>query len=212
MRKNAPKFYVLLLALCSVLAACSSEQSQPTYNDLNSSSNSSSSNDGGAFNQEPLIVRNEKGVEVAKLTEREIEFNGQVIRYKYGSSGKRKYVNEAGQIVAKIKRSGPEKFKLKSESGVLLWKVKRKSDSIKIADNEEMQQAYKIKQKGKERAKVLLNEQPYFEVKLSDGQGSLSVDGSDYQVSGNDVVSVAVISLEDISMLHRLIIIKELSE
>ncbi len=157
-----------------------------------------------------VTFKNVRDEDLGRISGERLSVNGDEIRYKYGSSGKRKYVNQAGQSLLKIKRSDRNKIKLKAESGVLLWKIKRKPDSIKIADNEEMLKAFKIKFNQAYKAKVLIDEQPLFEVKVD--QDTFPTGNSADLMNADNPVSIAIMSLDDIPLLHRLVIIKELAE
>ncbi len=65
---------------------------------------------------------------------------------KVSKSGKTKYLNASGYLMAKVNDSD-KGFKLKSISGETLWKLKSKDYGLKIADNNEMDKAYKVKHK-----------------------------------------------------------------
>ena len=139
------KYITLLLVTLSVLlVGCSNESgSTPTQHSAaqveNKPDNAVQQSAGGAVS---VLDANNQNVATLFLTSSpSIEFGGQQITSKIGSSGKRKYLDQNGAVVAKINNDGNGKIKLKSEQGSLIWKVKAKPGSIKIADNEEMKSA-----------------------------------------------------------------------
>jgi len=131
---------------------------------------------------------------------------------KTGSSGKRKYFDENGNVLAKIKSDSQDKIKLKTESGALIWKIKTKTDSIKIANNEEMERSYKIKIKEPNRSKLLVNESNIGNARLSDSMVQITTQTTQINVTGTQTHTAAVMGFGDISLIHRLIILTELSQ
>ena len=76
------------------------------------------------------------------------------IRGDLKDSGKRKYSDAAGQLIAEVKPSD-NGFKVRTADGKLLWKVKIDSDKIKVSDNEENQNPWVLKTKYEDKVKIL---------------------------------------------------------
>jgi hypothetical protein len=75
-----------------------------------------------------------------------------VLRGEMRPNGKRKYEMEGGMVLAEVK-SDADAFKLRTQDGRLLWKIKLGDGSVKISNNEENTNAFKLKSDG-ERVKV----------------------------------------------------------
>lgn len=209
------KYITLLLVTLSVLlVGCSNEgDSAPKQTTAaqgeNKSDNAVHQPSGGAV---AVLDANNQTIASLFLTgSPRIEFGGQKITSKIGSSGKRKYLDQTGAVVAKINNDRNGKIKLKSEQGSLIWKVKAKPGSIKIADNEEMNSAYKIKTKDAGRYKLLANENELGTAELIDGVVTISAPDAAMTVSGTDESASGVLGFSDVPMVYRLIIFSELS-
>jgi len=164
-----------------------------------------------------ISIVNATGATLAELTadDDQINIDGNAVRTKIGSNGKQKYLDQSGNVIAKIKRSDKQKFKLKTDSGDLLWKIKRKADSIKIANNEQMSPALKIKDKGAARAKIIsVNEagieNELVQVRMESGKTNVELNNQMLTISAPTASIAAVLSLESIPLAHRLIIVAEL--
>lgn len=141
-----------------------------------------------------------------------IQYGQQEIRVKVTSSGKTKYINANGDIIAKVNRYDDGGIKLKDENGDVLWKIKRKDNSVKIADNNEMNNAYKIKIKESGKEKIYLNDEKIGEAKSSKGQINIQVNNKNYQLDGSFLAYASVIGIDAIPMALRLVIVAELQQ
>ncbi len=82
-------------------------------------------------------------------------------------NGKSKYRDQSNVNRYEVKYSD-DGFKLRDSNGNLLWKLKYKADKIKLSNNEEMKNAYDIKQKG-EKIIVTQNDNPVDSLNLGSG-------------------------------------------
>ncbi len=140
-----------------------------------------------------------------------IRFDGYTLKAKKGSSGKLKYIDQNGTVIAKIKRDGDEKIKLKTNDGELLWKVKINEEAIKIANNEEMNAAYKVKFKSKGRCKLYQSNEEIGKSLSDNGTFLVESQNRSFRVSGNQERIPGIISFKDIPLSLRLVIMAELS-
>lgn len=226
---------LIVIASLALLVACSNEPEAPLMTSGGESSsalvaNTAVNSTGGVNGGDHLVSSDQvqvfgaDGALLASLSlggNPQFEFDGQRITSKIGSSGKRKYLNQQGQALIKVNNDGQGKLKLKSEQGVLFWKIKLKTDRIKIADNEEMTAAYKIKTKSAVRAKLFASDN---DTEIEIGQARVNQEkGAQVTISGSGVEQLTVVGargagvaatmgLTDIPMLHRLIILSELSQ
>jgi hypothetical protein len=148
----------------------------------------------------------------------QIEFsvNGQnqILRGKSKDSIKRKYENEAGQILAEVKTDS-DSFKVRTPDGRLLWKVKFNDDKIKISNNEEMTSPFALKAGEQDRVKVLREETEIGKVKFYRDRGKVKVDKPDETTlfeSNTNTFSgfYGVILMNEIPAMERYIIMAEL--
>lgn len=149
-----------------------------------------------------------KGADDAK-----IEFGGKVLRAKNKDSGKRKYEQEGGPVVAEVK-SGDDGFKVRTPDGKLLWKVKFSEDKIKISDNEENANPFELKMKDGDRVKITKNDSEIGEVKFYKDRQKVKVKAGETEKyeSNTDLYSGAygVLLMDAIPEQERNIIIAEL--
>ena len=140
-----------------------------------------------------------------------IAFGGKEIVGK-NKSGKRKYEQD-GAVIAVVKSDGA-KLKIKDEGGKLLWKIKLKDDKVKIADNEELVNAYSIKTRD-DGFKVKLGETELGKVKFYPDDKRIKVKDA----GGNAVFKASadkasamwgVLLLKDIPEAQRFVIMAEL--
>ena len=80
---------------------------------------------------------------------------------------KRKYYDGSNTMRYAVKFS-EDGFKLRDFREELLWKVKIYDDKIKLADNEEMNNAYEIKLREAGKVKLERNDQPLTELRMND--------------------------------------------
>ena len=123
---------------------------------------------------------------------------------------KSKYRNENNRNIYEIKYDD-DGFKLRDDQGRLLWKLKYKTGKIRIASNEEMTDAYEIKQGGN-KAVISKNDSTVASVDL--GEGTIPViikTGSrTLMISGpgkNPVLSI--LALKDIHDDQKMVLITE---
>jgi hypothetical protein len=80
------------------------------------------------------------------------EGSGTVLRGEMRPNGKRKYEMEGGMVLAEVK-SDEDAIKVRTQDGKLLWKIKLGDGSVKISNNEQNENAFKLKLDG-DRVKV----------------------------------------------------------
>ncbi len=80
---------------------------------------------------------------------------------------KRKYYDGSNAMRYAVKFS-EDGFKLRDFREELLWKVKIYDDKIKLADNEEMNNAYEIKMRDEGKVKLERNDQPLTELRMNE--------------------------------------------
>lgn len=137
-----------------------------------------------------------------------------ILRGKTNEKGKRKYEADDNRVVAELKADA-DSFKLKAADGRLLWKIKFVDSKVKIANNEEMNNAFVLKPGETDRVKVLREETEIGKVKFYRDRGKVKVDNTadvaQYE-SDTNVFSGAygVMLMTDIPEAERLIIIAEL--
>ena len=205
---------ISLLLLSVFLVGCSNDSQEPSNTQANKAGYDRSQNNSNNALEDILISDSNEQViaNILLYGTPLIEFDNQTIKSKLGSSGKRKYLNQNGQVLAKIKRDNNQKFKLKSENGTLLWKIKIKPDSIKVANNEEMQGSYKIKIKEPNRVKLLLNESEIGKANTSGKVTSVNAPKVNMNISNTKASHAGVMGFNDIPLPLRLIILAELSD
>jgi hypothetical protein len=146
----------------------------------------------------------------------DFSLNGQngSVRGKTNDKGKRRYEAEDNQTIAEIKADA-DSFKLKAADGRLLWKIKFVDSKVKIASNEEMNNAFVLKPGETDRIKVLREETEIGKVKFYRERGKVKVenpaDAAQYE-SNTNLFSGAygVLLMNDIPAAERLIILTEL--
>jgi len=123
---------------------------------------------------------------------------------------KRKYYdqNNAHLFSVKYKDDG---FKLRDGTESLLWKVKFYEDKIKIANNEEMADAFEIKLKEGNRIKVEEAGEEIFSLRIPSEANAPVKIGDEYLVSGLGYSTAAgVLKLEKLTPDERFVIMAEL--
>ena len=101
-------------------------------------------------------------------------------------------------------------FKLRDHNEELLWKVKLYDDKIKLADNEEMNNAYEIKLKEEGRVKVERNEGLLKELRLNAAAEWFQVN-DEYSTQGAGMsLAVAVLLIEELTDVEKFILMAEL--
>lgn len=135
----------------------------------------------------------------------------QFIRTKTSASGKVKYVKAGGEVVAKASHGADGQIKLKNAEGQLLWKVKRSGRGIKLADNEAMANAFKIKYKTANACKLYANEAEVGRVEHNTKATKITTLDEQYLTQGDAGDAVGVFAFTEIPLILRLAIIAELA-
>lgn len=201
--------FLLLIITSLFLSACSDDKQVSPKNNSSYTTNNKSTQQNLAIS---ITDENKQSIAQISLNGSPIiSYGNETITSKIGSSGKRKYLNQNGKVVAKIKSDSADKIKLKTEDGTLIWKIKTKSDSIKIADNEEMESAFKIKIKEPNRVKLLVNENEIGKATSSESVVNIKSQKQNLNITGASTPKAAVLGFDEIPLAHRLIIIAELS-
>ena len=210
-------FFLLALSFF-FFSACSHPVSrQETPADTSSAANVSTAN---VKQKIKIKTPDEKPIAEIDLTGSTPQFdyslNGQngTVRGKSNDKGRRHYETEDNRTIAEIKADA-DSFKLKAVDGNLLWKIRFVDSKIKIANNEEMNNAFVLKPGETDRIKVLREETEIGKVKFYRERGKVKVenpaDVAQYE-SNTNVFSGAygVLLMNDIPTAERLIIMTEL--
>jgi len=170
--------------------------------------------------KQPILFSDARTVAEIDLTSSDpkidYSLNGQngTVRGKTNDKGKRHYEAEDNRTIAEIKADA-DSFKLKGADGRLLWKIKFVDSKIKIANTEEMNNAFVLKPGETDRIKVLREETEIGKVKFYRERGKVKVenpaDVAQYE-SNTNLFSGAygVLLMNDIPAAERLIIMTEL--
>ena len=124
---------------------------------------------------------------------------------------KTKYRDDENQNLYEIKYSD-DGFKLRTDQGRLLWKIKYKPGKIKLADNEEMNDAFDLKQQG-DNVTISKNENPFKTINLGYGSVPAVIKTANRTliVTGPAKKPVfAILSLSDIPTDQQMVLIAEL--
>ncbi len=118
---------------------------------------------------------------------------------------KRKYYDTSNFMKYAVKFSD-DGFKLRDHNEQLLWKVKWYDDKIKVANNEEMTNAWEIKLRDEGKLKLERNERLLTELRLS--EEDLTLDP--YQVSGVGIsLAPGLLLIDDLTELEKIILMAE---
>lgn len=127
-----------------------------------------------------------------------------------GQSEKIKYYLESGNLLATVNRDD-DSIKLKVPVGQRLWKIKAKVSALKIADNEDMHNAYSIKSSGV-KFKLKRNDKTFVEVKPKEAKTKIYVnDELTYIVKGGDAQYLAVLAVPGSDLVLGSILLTELT-
>jgi len=155
-----------LIGVCLLLPACGREENAPIFGESSQPAQAAvPETSGAAAEAEKIKIKtpDELTVVVFKPRGEEVKIEFQedgrerVLRGKLKESGKRKYDEEGGGLVAEVK-PGESGFKVRTPGGELLWKVKLSAEKIKISDNEENRNPFVLRLSGEDRVKILLND------------------------------------------------------
>jgi len=101
-------------------------------------------------------------------------------------------------------------FKLRDHNEELLWKVKLYEDKVKIADNEEMTNAYEIKLKEEGRIKLEKNESLLTELRQNADAEWFQVN-EHYRTQGTGLsLAPAILLIEELKEVEKFILMAEL--
>lgn len=139
-----------------------------------------------------------------------ITANGQKLFRQEKQTDKVRYINSDNDVLLKANHS-KEGFKLKQGESKTLWKVKYKDYGLKIATNDEMKNAYKVKRSsGKYKLK-----------KDDDTLAKIKTKGKDYTilrgdrllmtVKGGKPEFLPVLAIPDVGWMEKLVLYTELS-
>lgn len=159
-----------------------------------------------------LVIADKAGMEVGKIKLQTgfIEFQGGQLKSKVSSSGKTKYTNRKGKVVAKVNTyADEEKIKIKSEEGKLLWKVKWSDSELKIAQNEEMKGAFEFK---KDEAVVKIEHEGKVlgKVTTTKGNSKVVIGKRIYKMNNDNGLVAGLVGIEQIPLQFRMMIIREM--
>lgn len=198
---------ILLIAVV-LLFSCGKKESttKQDKNNTVSTNTDNKPNNSNTSSNAITIKDGEWSATITASTTSSIQMGTEQFYTKVGSSGKLKYM-KGEECIAKIKKSD-DGFKLKREDGNLLWKIKTTDGNIKIASNEEMQNAFKIKKKSK--IKIYKDDVEVKEIPI--GSSIPTADGKNFTIGNCDTQKAAVLALTDIPLELRLIIITELNK
>ncbi len=123
---------------------------------------------------------------------------------------KRKYYDKNDQFKFSVKFKPDGSFKLRDENEYMKWKIKFDDDKIKIANNEEMLNAYKIQVYDNGKLKVKREDETLEEVRFSFSEATLNV--KDRYVVRNFGASTAlgILMIDEIPDIEKYIICAEL--
>ena len=123
---------------------------------------------------------------------------------------KRKYYDQNDQLAYVIKYKEGLDFKLRNEQEELLWKVKVTEDKIKIANNEEWENAFEIKQPESGRIKLKQNDEDLQSIRFDPAGATIAV-GDKYQTRGfNGSLAMGVLIIEELSEIEKIVICTEI--
>jgi hypothetical protein len=210
----------LFLLLLVLVSACS--KSAPGNSENRGAGTPTSSSTSNAASKDKIKIKTPDEETVVEFSntggEPQIEFsvNGQkqILRAENKDSSKRKYENDARQILAEVKADS-DSFKVRAPDGKLLWKVKFNDDKIKISNNEEMTSPFALKPGEQDRVKVLREETEIGKVKFYRDRGKVKVDKPDETTlfeSNTNAFSAfyGVLLMNEIPAMERYIIMAEL--
>lgn len=120
---------------------------------------------------------------------------------------KRKYRNSSDQVnfVTKYSDSG---FKLRDAQEKLIWKVKSYEEYLKISDNEEMENAFRIGFSGSGKLKVKRDGEEQYVARFDPKAAQYKI-GNYYLRSFKNSLSSGILLIEEIPLKERLILAAE---
>ncbi|MCT4589337.1 MAG: hypothetical protein N4A71_16050 [Carboxylicivirga sp.] len=144
--------YLLLLSVFIAACGLGNKKHEETNLKLNASAIASSQ----TTNKTTIYLNDANNVSLGEITigtDVFINLKDTHIYRKIGSSGKAKYINKQGKVLAKI-NVYDDAIKLKKENGELLYKVKTYESKLKVAVDNEMTNPFEVKSKHSQLFKV----------------------------------------------------------
>lgn len=124
------------------------------------------------------------------------------------STEKRKYYNQSDALIYTVKYS-ESGFKLRDSNETLLWKIKITNDYIKLANNEEMNNPYRISMSDN-KIKIKKDEVEVSKLRLESGNQPITLEDKYQLINFGGTITPGIILLQDISEEHRFMICAEL--
>ncbi len=214
MQKMRLKYTILFLTISVVLPGCQDKKSEVSHT---APGEQQAKESGHSTQQKAYYVYNSKSgtsisiVLQAEGTEPDITIDGQQYQ-RVSSEHKRSYYDSEGQLLAIVKyREGS--FKLYDASNHLQWKVKAKTAKIKIANNEEMEAPYQLKQYDNGKLKLKRNEEELLSWVLSKSQHQPVSFKNGYQLTGfASSLSSGIYGIDELTSFYATILVSELIE
>ncbi|MEO1049340.1 MAG: hypothetical protein AAFX87_01850 [Bacteroidota bacterium] len=123
---------------------------------------------------------------------------------------KRKYYDQSDALKYAVKLKGTESFKLRDGNEQLIWKVKVTADKIKVANNEEMTDAFEIKQNESGKIKLKRNDEELKAMRFDPNSAATKV-GDRYNVRNfNGSLAMGVLLIDELGETEKYIICTEL--
>ena len=123
---------------------------------------------------------------------------------------KRKYYTAEGDVALEVKYSDEDKLKIRNADGSLRWKIKLYEDKIKVADNEEMENAYEIRLYEGNRIKIKRNDEELAEWRLPpDATNQLSREGTKLEGIAPGLTA-GVVLLDALTAQEQMVLMSEL--
>ncbi|MEM9340370.1 MAG: hypothetical protein AAGA66_16665 [Bacteroidota bacterium] len=122
---------------------------------------------------------------------------------------KRKYY-DANDGLAYVIKYGEASFKLKDENDQLRWKVKLTDEYIKIANNEEMENTYRISRSSKGKIKVKQHDKELAVIPFVPNNHSIEIGKQYHLINFGHSLAIGVMMLEDMPLSERFLLVAEL--
>ena len=201
--------YILLLSV--LLSACG--MGSKKQNDSTDKENSSEVKTSNKVNQTTIYLNNADNVSIGEIsigTDVLINLGDIHIYRKTGSSGKAKYINKQGNVIAKI-NVYDDAIKLKKENGELLYKVKIYESKLKVASDNEMTNPFEIKSKHSKLFKVYQQGNEIGNIIFENQRATIEIGDTHINAVGLGADKVAgIFALNEIEMSYRCIMVAEL--
>lgn len=123
-------------------------------------------------------------------------------------TGKRKYYDQDDQMQYAVKYSD-DGFKLRDSNENLLWKIKI-DDKIKIANNEEMTDAYKISRTNEGKIKLKKDEEEVDAIRVSADSPSTTINGKYSVHSFGNSLALGILLIDELSDEQKIVLCAEI--